>query len=104
MAAINELEWSGVSIYVLLVSSCAKSRRAFAKKFWKWTKISSPNIRCCIAILKIVAIFAFFGRLWVKNSASWDRSALLPTSATLVTSVLRFWDNEGMILLFCTYA
>ena len=34
-------------------------------------------IRYFVAILRFVAIYALFGNLWVKNSLSWARSALL---------------------------
>ena len=47
--------------------SCAKARRAFAKKVLTWTKILSPNIQYFVAILRFVAIYALFGNLRAKK-------------------------------------
>ena len=58
--------------------------KGLCQKVWTRTKILSPYIRYFVTILRFVAIYALFGRLWgnevlfwVKNGVSWARSALL---------------------------
>ena len=44
------------------------------RKVWTWAKISSTNIRYFVAILRFVANYAFFGRLWAKKVLFWDNN------------------------------
>ena len=61
-----------------------KGTKGLRRKVCTRAKISSPNIRYFVAILRIIAIYACFGRLCARtrfflgqNSVAWARSAQL---------------------------
>jgi len=44
-----------------------KGTKGLCQKVWTRTKLLSPNIRCFVAILRFVAIYALFGNIWQKS-------------------------------------
>ena len=44
-----------------------EGKKGLHRKVWTCTKILGTNIRYFVAILRFVAIYALFGRLWAKK-------------------------------------
>ena len=67
-------------ILLIVESKVAEITDSLSQKSWTQTNILGLNIRYLVAILRFVAFYSLFGRLWafwVKYSVYWARKALL---------------------------
>ena len=77
--------WNGIGSvhYICLVALAGwqklrEAEKGLRQQVWKWTKISSPNIRYFVAILKFVATFAL--KSSISQMEQFSNGAILKSS------------------------
>ena len=77
--------------------------KGLCRKVWTRTKISSTNIRYFVAIIRFVAIYAFFGNLWTKKCFSFGSIPVFLEQEMHYYMVANAYYTE-LNLQICNYA